>query len=672
MIYYKVKCKYSLVEGINERTQKRIWEDISTGIHDGKTPYKLLVYNHDETAFEAVIAFSVKENSLSSIKKIILNEVNTYQTGIKIVSFSGVSEEITVEKAISLTLTGLKAGYHKSYRGSRRTAAELCAADYLNYIDDLHYDEFVLPHAHLPYEEAVNEAYSILADDTMYEELERIYSPLNKRKFYGSPVQYKINAVSRETAVNLLKTLTKALYTNKRVLSTRINYITDIDCCCRDDVLDKLCKNSYASVIAIECDDNHAVEDGFARGRERECEIICDTIKEFAPQSVFILIDLGSKACKQSIQQLVNKEEMSFVEIYEGKGDKDAGKKYLTSLLKENKVPYSKEDFVLPEQEEYSVSDIVKAYKYIKKNSIKNSIYKAYKDVKTIKVEAPKSLSNGYEKLQNMVGLTEIKSIIDQIISAQKINKTRREMGLDVVDSSKHMIFTGNPGSAKTTVARLLASILYDEHVLDKNKFIECGRQDLVGKYVGWTAKQVEAQFMKARGGILFIDEAYSLVEQGGYYGDEAINTIVQMMENYREEVIVIFAGYPDKMERFLEKNEGLRSRIAFHVDFPDYNAEELCGILKLMSKEKGYILDEEAEKKCRVIFDCACQNAEFGNGRFVRNVLEQAIIKQSLRIASEYQNKTIDKEAISALSASDFDINAAETYKTTKVAIGF
>ena len=111
MIYYKVKCKYSLVEGINERTQKRIWEDISTGIHDGKTQYKLLVYNHDETAFEAVIAFSVKENSLSSIKKIILNEVNTYQTGIKIVSFSGVSEEITVEKAISLTLMGLKAGY---------------------------------------------------------------------------------------------------------------------------------------------------------------------------------------------------------------------------------------------------------------------------------------------------------------------------------------------------------------------------------------------------------------------------------------------------------------------------------------------------------------------------------------------------------------------------------
>lgn len=127
-------------------------------------------------------------------------------------------------------------------------------------------------------------------------------------------------------------------------------------------------------------------------------------------------------------------------------------------------MPYAKEDFVLPEQDEYNVSDIVTAYKEIKKNSIRNSVYKAYKEVKVIKPEAPKTLSDSYEKLQNMVGLTEIKTIIDQIISAQKVNKLRLEMGLDVTGTAKHMIFTGNPGSAKTTVARLLASILYDEH----------------------------------------------------------------------------------------------------------------------------------------------------------------------------------------------------------------
>lgn len=188
-------------------------------------------------------------------------------------------------------------------------------------------------------------------------------------------------------------------------------------------MLNELCGNSYASVVAIECDDDNIDEDVFARDSERKCELIYDSVKEFASQSVFILIDLGSKACKQSVQRLINKEEISFIEIFEGKGDAESGKNYLASLLEENKTPYAEEDFVLPEQEEYSVHEIVKVYKDIKKNSIKNSIYRAYKGVETIKVEAPKSLSNGYDKLQSMVGLTEIKAIIDQIISAQKMNK---------------------------------------------------------------------------------------------------------------------------------------------------------------------------------------------------------------------------------------------------------
>lgn len=674
MIYYKVKCNYTYTEGLDEREQKRIWEDISIDSRFGKARYKLFVYDHDETSFDAVLMFSVKENSLSSAQDSVLNEIELkHEKGIN-VSFSEEAEEITVEDAVSLTHKGLMAGYNRSYiRGSRRAASELCKANYASSLN-LQYDEYILPHADFPYEEALSEARKLLADDTMLEELERIYSPLNKHEFCGCPVHYKINAATSETAVKLVKLLTKALYANKRVLSTRMTYITELDCGCHDELLDELCENSYACVVAIECNDQDTGDDGFARGRERTCELICDSIRAYAPHSVFILIDLGSKACKQSVQRLINKEEISFIEIIEGKGDAESGKKYLASLLEENNVPYAEEDYILPDQEEYSVYEIVKVYRDIKKNSIKNSIYRAYKGVETIKVEAPKSLSNGYEKLQSMVGLTEIKSIIDQIISAQKMNQARKDMGLDTMCSSKHMIFTGKPGSAKTTVARLLASILYDEHVLDKNKFIECGRQDLVGRYVGWTAKQVEAQFMKARGGILFIDEAYSLVEKDGLYGDEAINTIVQMMENYRDDVIVIFAGYPDKMERFLEKNEGLRSRIAFHVDFPDYNAEELCDILKLMSKEKGYMLDEEAEKKCREIFGIACQNEEFGNGRFVRNVLEQAIIKQSSRIVSEHQNETYDKQMISTLSASDFDINAAKTYKPkpTRTAIGF
>ena len=672
MVYYKVKCSFRIADGADEAMLMRFWSRADRE-YVGGSAYKLFILNRGETSLDAVLMFSVKDYTFSEIKKKVMTEFDETGDTIEGFCFLKTYQEITASEAISLLRTRTIEGIGgKAHRCSKRALMRYCDAGYMNDETDLKFDEFALPHTQLSLSKAKDKARGILADSSFFEELERIYSPLNKHKFFGSPVNYKINAASRETAKNLVKLLAKALYSNKRLLSSRVTYITELCEDSYDSALTDLCENSYASVVAIECTDSDKTEDRFARGRERQRELLYETLKKHSSQTVFVLLDLGSKACKQTVDELISKEDMSFIEIFEGSGDKDAGTQYLNSLLKENKVRYANEDFILPDQEEYSVSDIVHAYKKMKKNSIRNSIYRAYKEIKPIKTDVPKSLSNGYDQLQSMVGLTEIKSLIDQIISAQKMNKARRDMGLDTVCSSKHMIFTGNPGSAKTTVARLLASILYDEHVLDNNKFIECGRQDLVGKYVGWTAKQVEAQFMKARGGVLFIDEAYSLVEQGGYYGDEAINTIVQMMENYRNEVIVIFAGYPDKMERFLEKNEGLRSRIAFHVDFPDYNAEELCDILKLMSKEKGYMLDEEAEKKCRGIFEIACQNEEFGNGRFVRNVLEQAIIKQSSRIVSELQNETFDKTVISTLSATDFDINAAKTYKPTKTAIGF
>lgn len=672
MIYYKVKLKYEIAEETDEARLIRFWRRADGDCFVGKT-YSLFIINRDDTTIDAILMFSVKDYTLSSIKKRVINDFDETGETIKSISFTKTPEEITVTEATSLLrirrIDGIGGNVQ---RISKRLIMRWCNAEYTDDNSNIKFEEIVLPHAQCSLSKAKDAARDILADDSLYEELERIYSPLNKRKFCGNPVNYKINAASRETAKNLVKLLTKALYSNKRLLSTRITYITELGDHSYDDDLNALCDNSYASVVVIECSDSNTVESRFARGHEKQSDYIYEAVKEHSMQTVFVLIDLGSKACNQAVGELVAKEDISFIEISEGKGDSKTGKKYLRSLLKENKVNFAKEDFIIPEQKEYSVNDIVEAYRNIKKNRIRNSIYKAYSEVRPLKFNAPKSLSNSYEELQRIVGLKEIKSIIDQIISSQKMNKLRTEMGLDVAGVSKHMIFTGNPGSAKTTVARLLAHILYEEKIIREARFIECGRQDLVGRYVGWTAKQVEEQFRKASGGILFIDEAYSLVEQGGYYGDEAINTIVQMMENYRNDVIVIFAGYPDKMERFLEKNEGLRSRIAFHVDFPDYNAEELCDILKLMSKEKGYMLDEEAEKKCRVIFDSACKNAEFGNGRFVRNVLEQAIIKQSSRIVSELQNETYDKTIISTLSASDFDINAAKTYRPTRTAIGF
>ena len=239
---------------------------------------------------------------------------------------------------------------------------------------------------------------------------------------------------------------------------------------------------------------------------------------------------------------------------------------------------------------------------------------------------------------------------------------------------SRHMLFTGNPGTAKTTVARLLAQIFAKEGITDAPTFIECGRADLVGQYLGHTAVKVKKAFERAKGGVLFIDEAYSLVDgYRGHYGDEAINTIVQEMENNRENTVVIFAGYPKPMQRFLDANEGLRSRIGFHLEFPDYDAQDLLAILELMLKERTYILSNGAKAKALEIFKQAAKQSDFGNGRFVRNLLEQMIMQQSLRIYDEGSDRSWDKDSISILTAADIpsDILPPSPNTETKV-IGF
>ena len=164
----------------------------------------------------------------------------------------------------------------------------------------------------------------------------------------------------------------------------------------------------------------------------------------------------------------------------------------------------------------------------------------------------------------------------------------------------------------------------------------------------------MEDKFREAQGGVLFIDEAYSLVDDSNTYGAEAINTIIQLMENYRNEVIVIFAGYTEKMKIFLEQNEGLKSRIAFHMDFPDYDANELLGILRLMAKKREYTLTEDAYSACKDYFQAALTEENFGNGRYVRNLLEQAILRQSERIIKESADRELGKEELCLLKKED------------------
>ena len=265
-------------------------------------------------------------------------------------------------------------------------------------------------------------------------------------------------------------------------------------------------------------------------------------------------------------------------------------------------------------------------------------------------IDAP----NGMDALESMTGLNNIKTTIKGILATEKFNIKRQHENLPKIRTNMHMCFMGTPGTAKTTVARLLSRIFYENGIIKNNVFVECGRGDLVGKYIGETALKVKKRFQQAEGGILFIDEAYSLVSGAkNDFGSEAISTIVQEMENKRNSVIVIFAGYPDKMEEFLNENAGLRSRIAYTLSFEDYSNEELLAIFKHMAATKELICDTAVSEQVTKIITQAKIQKNFGNGRFVRSLLEQACSNMALRLEN---NDSYTKEELCQLKVSDFE----------------
>jgi SpoVK/Ycf46/Vps4 family AAA+-type ATPase len=326
----------------------------------------------------------------------------------------------------------------------------------------------------------------------------------------------------------------------------------------------------------------------------------------------------------------------------------------------------------IQDDEKYLLRDLNHDFEVWYGEKLKRSVYPQYREINAVKKkeqhEQPKG--SAFDELTQMIGLSEAKKVIRQALDYYKARKLFREKGMKQTTPSMHMVFTGNPGTAKTTVARLFARIMKDNGVLSGGHLVEVGRSDLVGKYVGWTAPTVKKKFQEAKGGVLFIDEAYSLVDdRDGLYGDEAINTIVQEMENHREELIVIFAGYPDKMEGFLQKNPGLRSRIAFHVPFADYDVDELCEIAGIMADKFGMSFTEDAVDKLKQNFIVAMENSDFGNGRYVRNVLEKARMAQASRLVS------MDLDLITRADVATIcgeDIELPEVKKSAGVKLGF
>ena len=539
---------------------------------------------------------------------------------------------------------GLDALGYRGYRGIR-----------------LEFEENVLLNE--DYRDKINDSKCFTVKEKLQGEIDRIESGCKKR-VCGHPVHYLIQSDDISESDNIAQILIGYLHSNYRIRSKRYTSIRiEPDESYDPDELSAVFSNAKGGTVLINIDYDNESESDHATSRVDNLEKICNLLKENANDVLTIMwLPKKSESTKNTLYSELG--YINLVEIGSGVVNSDDSQTYLELIAKENGVRTDKKLFKSIEPGKYYLaSDLNDMYEKWYSDKLKTVIFPQYRDIDSVKnkivKKAPKG--NAYDDLMEMIGLERAKSVIKQALDYNKAQKLFADRGVKFERTSMHMVFTGNPGTAKTSVARLFAQIMKDNEILTEGRLVECGRADLVGKYVGWTAPTVKKKFREANGSVLFIDEAYSLVDdRDGMYGDEAINTIVQEMENNRDNVIVIFAGYPDKMEKFLQKNPGLRSRIAYHVPFDDYNVDDLCAIAEMISKKKDLILAEDARNKLREVFSIAIQDCDFGNGRYVRNVIEKAKMTQASRLVAAV-GESISNEDIRTIIASDIEMPIAK-----------
>ena len=262
-----------------------------------------------------------------------------------------------------------------------------------------------------------------------------------------------------------------------------------------------------------------------------------------------------------------------------------------------------------------------------------------------------------YQELEDPIGLDNVKQEVKSLANFVKLQKQRQEKGMKTPKMSYHLVFTGSPGTGKTTVARIVARIYKDLGILKKGHTVETDRSGLVAEYVGQTAVKTNAIVDSALNGVLFIDEAYALVPEssGSDYGQEAISTLLKRMEDDRDKLVVIIAGYTNEMKRFIDSNPGLQSRFNRYINFPDYSAKELVRIFHMYMKKNQYTISDEADEMLKEQLDYAVEHKDrnFGNARYVRNVFEKSIQMQANRL--EGRTNLSDRQ-LTEITASDIE----------------
>jgi len=258
---------------------------------------------------------------------------------------------------------------------------------------------------------------------------------------------------------------------------------------------------------------------------------------------------------------------------------------------------------------------------------------------------------------RELVGLAPVKQRVREIAAFLLVSRARAQLGIESEMPSMHMCFTGNPGTGKTTVAARMADILQRLGCIRKNTLVTVTRDDLVGQYIGHTAPKTREVLKRAMGGVLFIDEAYYLYrpENERDYGQESIEILLQAMENNRNDLVVILAGYKDRMDTFFRANAGIRSRIAHHIEFPDFTQDELLQIAELMVAGMHYRFDDESRKTMRRYIEHRIQQPNFANARSIRNALDRARLRQANRLFARAMNgERTSSEALTLIDAED------------------
>lgn len=652
MLFFSMNTKFSLAG-----TGKKVNDLIQMASLASERLYE----KTDERAF--VFAETITDSELmcgAIIKTEMPGKPSARETADIFLDFLGIKPDAIIIKEItcSASIQKLRSASNKGYI----TNGDCLVDEFGIHWAEKKYAAEKVIHVNQTKAEIIKNASLFFNMPGLLREIERIYSP-GGPACSGHPVHYFIEMDGQDSHLQIVELLLCALYQNKRIRSKR--YVTKTLASIEpvyDSIFQSICESCGDGTCVIDYVSGDRGHENPGEPDEESIDSICRTISQ-CKHHVLTIICISP--LQQAVYERVRKRlpSVTFIRIAQERLSRERAIAYLESLAQNaNAEPDENlREGIKADCDDFSVSEIEGYFEKWFDCYLKKVAYPQYAEF-AASADFPHigglfSGTSAYDQLQHMIGLKEAKNLIGQLLNYCKAQKAFQEKGLDMGGLSMHMVFTGNPGTAKTSVARLFARIMKENGILPAGNLLEVGRADLVGKYLGWTAKMVKEKFREAEGSVLFIDEAYSLVDgREGMYGDEAINAIVQEMENQRDSMVVILAGYPDKMEEFLRKNPGMRSRIGFQINFPDYTSHELYDILASLAADSRLCLAPGVREKLIAVFEHARREKDFGNGRFVRNTFEQARLRQADRIW---------RAGIHAISAEDMVTLCAEDFES-------